>query len=59
MDQRRALLLLARSVNALSAAVERVKPEAVNDGATLLTGSFKDDLTECRAALADALRELD
>lgn len=57
-DYRRALLHLASSVNHLVSAIERIKPEAIKPGATLLGGTFEGDLKECRRALGEMLAEL-
>lgn len=57
-DHRRALLHLANAVNHLADALDRVKPECLKPGGTLLGGSFESDLAIVRQSLAKMLNEI-
>lgn|GEM_PF-7069659 len=54
----RALLQLAKSVERLLSALERVKPESIREDETIFEGTFDEDLTVARQALENMLKEL-
>lgn len=57
-EQRKALLHLASAVERVVTALERVKPECIEQRGTLLTGSFQDDLARARTDLSEMLKAL-